>query len=165
MPVEVGFKSSSPAIDEWPELTIGEVAARAGVATSTVRYYESLGLLPEPERSGGQRRYDGSVLGQLAFIGVAKAAGFKLSEVKDLIDGVDGQRELAGTLRSLSARRLPEAETELRRAEAVKQWLHAASDCGCRTPEECTLFETAGDGESLPVVSVNGADCRRPPSA
>jgi MerR family transcriptional regulator, redox-sensitive transcriptional activator SoxR len=151
-------------VGEWPELPIGEVAARAGVATSTVRYYESLGLLPEPERSGGERRYDEGVLGTLAFIGVAKAAGFKLREVKDLIDGVDGERELAETLRSLSSRKLPQAEAELRRAEAVKQWLHVASSCGCATPQECSLFsagEVSETGEPLPLVQVPAGDCRR----
>ena len=163
MTLEVGLKSSTA--HEWPELTIGEVAARAGVATSAVRYYESLGLLPEPQRSSGQRRYAEDVLGTLAFIGVAKAAGFKLREVKDLIDGIDGERQLADTLSALSARKLPQADTELRRAEAVKQWLHVASDCGCSTPEECSLFPAPGDeldtGDPLAVVQVTGNDCRR----
>jgi MerR family redox-sensitive transcriptional activator SoxR len=43
---------------EYPELTIGEVARRAGVATSSIRYYERIGLLPKPDRAQGQRRYD-----------------------------------------------------------------------------------------------------------
>jgi MerR family redox-sensitive transcriptional activator SoxR len=151
-------------MDEWPELTIGEVAARAGVAASTVRYYESLGLLPEPQRSGGQRRYDEEVLGQLAFIGVAKAAGFKLSEVAELMGGPGGEQGLSERLRSLSAQRLPEAEAELQRAEAVRQWLHVASDCGCSTPQECALFsesEVLDGADALAVVRVNGGDCRR----
>ena len=70
-------------MDERPEFTIGEIASRAGVAASAIRYYESIGLLPEPERESGQRRYDESVLGRLGFIGVAQAAGFKLPEIKD----------------------------------------------------------------------------------
>ena len=76
-------------MDELPELTIGEVARRAGVATSSIRYYERIELLPKPERVGGQRRYGTDVLGKLGFIGVAQSAGFKLSEIKELIDGVD----------------------------------------------------------------------------
>ena len=58
---------------ELPELTIGEVARRAGIATSSIRYYERVGLLPPPERVHGQRRYDTDVLGKLGFIGVARA--------------------------------------------------------------------------------------------
>jgi MerR family redox-sensitive transcriptional activator SoxR len=79
-------------VDDWPELTIGEVARQAGVATSSIRYYESIGLLPEPERLHGQRRYDTEVLGKLAFIGVAQSAGFKLDEIRELVDGIDGRR-------------------------------------------------------------------------
>lgn len=55
------------------------------MTASSIRYYESIGLLPEPERERGQRRYDDSVLGRLAFIGVAQAAGFKLTEISELI--------------------------------------------------------------------------------
>jgi len=59
------------------------------VAASSIRYYERIGLLPPPERSHGQRRYDADVLGRLGFIGVAQSAGFKLREIRELIDGVD----------------------------------------------------------------------------
>ena len=85
------------------ELTIGEVARRAGVATSLIRYYESIGLLPEPDRLHGQRRYDTDVLGRLAFIGVAQSAGFKLSEIKDLVGGIDDGDGLSDRIRSLSS--------------------------------------------------------------
>ena len=73
-------------MDDWPELTIGEVARRAGVAPSAIRYYESIGLLPEPERESGQRRYEESVIGKLAFVGVAQSAGFSLEEIKELVE-------------------------------------------------------------------------------
>src|SRR5437762_12798275 len=71
----------SGSLDDWPELTIGEVARSAGVATSSIRYYESIGLLQEPDRLHGQRRYRSDVLGKLAFVGVAQSAGFKLDEL------------------------------------------------------------------------------------
>jgi MerR family transcriptional regulator, redox-sensitive transcriptional activator SoxR len=96
-----------------PELTIGEVARRAGVATSSIRYYERIGLLAKPERAGGQRRYDAEVLGKLGFIGVAQSAGFKLREIKDLIDGVDAASGMGEQMRSLSSRRLDEVEALL----------------------------------------------------
>ena len=95
---------------DWPELTIGEVARRAGVATSVIRYYESIGLLPEPVRLHGQRRYDTDVLGRLAFIGVAQSAGFKLGEIKDLVGGIDDGDGMAAHMRSLSARKLDEVD-------------------------------------------------------
>src|SRR5215216_2904868 len=106
-------------MDGFPELTIGEVARRAGVATSSIRYYERIGLLPKPDRAAGQRRYDPDVLGKLGFIGVAQSAGFKLREIKELIDGADG---LAEPMRALSSRKLAEVEALLERAKAMKGW-------------------------------------------
>src|SRR4051794_35211492 len=97
-------------MDDFPELTIGEVARRGGVATSSIRYYERIGLLPEPERLHGQRRYDTDVLGKLGFIGVAQSAGFKLSEIKELINGVDSAAGMGEQMRSLSTRKLDEVE-------------------------------------------------------
>ena len=108
MALELRFKSRAwSEMDGFPELTIGEVARRAGVATSSIRYYERIGLLPEPARSGAQRRYDADVLGKLGFIGVAQNAGFKLREIKQLIDGADGFGE---PMRSLSSQKLAEVE-------------------------------------------------------
>jgi DNA-binding transcriptional MerR regulator len=68
-------------------LTIGEVAGRAGVRASAIRYYEEAGLLEEPERVGGKRRYDEEVLRRLALIGSAKRAGFTLGEIRTLLCG------------------------------------------------------------------------------
>ena len=61
--------------------TIGQVAEQAGVAASAIRYYEREGLLPEPERIGGQRRYNEDAVRRLEVIGVAKRAGFSLDDV------------------------------------------------------------------------------------
>jgi len=55
-------------------LSIGEVAAQAGIRTSSIRYYESVGVLPNPERAGGQRRYTPEVLDRLRFVDVAQRA-------------------------------------------------------------------------------------------
>ena len=151
-------------MDESTELTIGEVARRAGVATSQIRYYERIGLLPEPERLSGQRRYDTDVLGKLGFIGVAQSAGFKLREIKQLIAGVDTPDGMAAQMRSLSTQKLDEVEALLERTKAMKGWLEVAQQCGCASPSECTLFpagEEQADG-TLQVVLVDGSDCRRP---
>jgi len=153
-------------MDDWPELTIGEVARRAGVATSAIRYYESIGLLPEPERESAQRRYDESVIGKLAFVGVAQSAGFSLDEIKELVEGVDDREGMAAPMRSLSARKLDEVEALLERTKAMKGWLEVAKECGCATPEECALFPAPDEGAldpdlALNVIWVPGPDCRR----
>lgn len=129
-------------------LLIGELAERAGIATSAIRYYESIGLLPEPYRVSGQRRYGDDTLKRLEFIAAAQQAGFTLREIAELSDGFD--------LRGLARRKLPEVRAELQRARERKRWLDAAATCDCASPEECTLFE----GEGAPaVVHVDG--CRR----
>ena len=155
-------------MDDSPELTIGEVARRAGVAASSIRYYESIGLLPEPDRLHGQRRYGPDVLGTLAFIGVAQSAGFKLEEIKDLMRGADGADGLGEQMRELSARKLGEVEEMLARAGAMKGWLEVARTCDCETPAECALFPAPGEASSEPagalrIVHVDG--CRRGESA
>ena len=153
-------------MNEWPELTIGQVARSAGVATSTIRYYESIGLLPEPERESGQRRYDESVLGKLAFVGVAQSAGFKLEEIKELVGAIDDGDGMAEPMRSLSARKLDEVEALLARTQAMKGWLEVAKECGCGSPSECALFPEPGaepvdPAMALTVLKVKGGDCRR----
>lgn len=154
-------------MDEFPELTIGEVARRAGVATSSIRYYERIALLPEPERVHGQRRYSPEVLGKLGFIGVAQSAGFKLAEIKELIDGVDSANGMGEQMRSLSSQKLDEVEALLERTRAMKGWLEVAQECGCASPAECALFPTPGEQVADPnlalrLVRVEGTDCRRP---
>src|SRR5262249_7701180 len=80
--VEPGFKSSGSV----PELmTIGEVARRAQVATSTIRYYERRGLLSADARQSGQRRYRTETLRRLVFIGMMRDIGLTLDEVYQIL--------------------------------------------------------------------------------
>jgi MerR family transcriptional regulator, redox-sensitive transcriptional activator SoxR len=156
-------------MDALRQLTIGEVARRAGVAPSLIRYYERIGLLPEPARLHGQRRYDTEVLGKLGFIGIAQSAGFRLAEIKHLIDGVESADGMGAHMRSLSSRKLDEVEALLERTKAMKGWLEVAAECGCATPAECALFPAPGQESSdaefaLRLVHVEGKDCRRPPA-
>ena len=149
------------------ELTIGEVARRAGVATSSIRYYERIGLLPAPDRVSGQRRYDADVLGKLGFIGVAQSAGFKLREIGELIAGIDGADGLGTQMRALSSQKLDEVEALLERTRVMKGWLEVAQECGCATPAECALFPLASDHQidpdlALTLIDLDSDDCRRP---
>lgn len=128
------FKSTSV-------LTIGEVAARAGLRTSAIRYYERIGLLPEPERSSGRRQYGADVLDRLAVIATARRAGLSLDDVRDLLDGVDAGEPAGERLQRLARRKLPEVEALIARAEAVRGWLLAAAECRCPTLDDCPLFE------------------------
>ena len=75
--------------DDRRELAIGEVAERAGMSASRIRYYEARGLLPQPERVSGKRRYGPDVLRRLAIIDSAQRVGFGLEEIRDLLASRD----------------------------------------------------------------------------
>src|SRR5258708_35264367 len=76
------------------ELTISEVARRSGVRATTIRYYESINVLPAPRRANGRRRYDSAILDRLAFIHVAQRLGVTLAGIVLLFE----QRGTAGAL-------------------------------------------------------------------
>ncbi len=120
-------------------MRIGEVARRAGVRVSLIRYYEEIGLLPEPERVSGQRRYDETVLRRLSVIDVAQRAGLSLEEIRELVD--HGNDPVNERLRAVAARRLPEIEALIERAERVREWLRTATECSCERIDDCALFD------------------------
>ena len=122
-------------------LTIGQAARRAGLKTSAIRYYESVGLLPEPERESGQRRYAADTLRRLQVIDVAKRAGVSLDEARVLLATGHGGPPAHAQLRALAERKLPEVDELIARAQAVREWLVTASDCDCDTLDVCGLFE------------------------
>ncbi|OBH09818.1 helix-turn-helix domain-containing protein [Mycobacterium sp. E3247] len=116
-------------------LTIGEVARRAGVAATTLRYYEQIGLVPAPGRLGGQRRYDDSVLDRLEVIRLCKSAGFALEEIQLLFaDDAPGRP----ASRALAEAKLAEIDAQmesLARARAVIEW---GMRCTCPSIDACT---------------------------
>jgi MerR family redox-sensitive transcriptional activator SoxR len=120
-------------------LSIGQVARQAGLKTSAIRYYESVGLLPEPERESGQRRYGADTLRRLQVIDVAKRAGFSLDDARVLLATSRGGPPAHARLRELAARKLPEVDDLIARAQAVRAWLLTASDCD--TLDDCGLFD------------------------
>jgi MerR family redox-sensitive transcriptional activator SoxR len=124
-------------------LTIGELARRAGRRPSSLRYYEAIGLLPEPVRIGGHRRYPSAVLRTLTVIETAQRAGLSLEEIKDLLGASPEDDSATQRLRDVAERKLPEVEALIERAELVRRWLQAAARCECPTLEDCALFEDA----------------------
>jgi MerR family transcriptional regulator, redox-sensitive transcriptional activator SoxR len=121
-------------------LSIGEVANRAGVSVSAIRFYEREELLPAPERVSGQRRFDRGTVERLGVIDVAKRAGFSLDEVRTLLMSTDRGGPAHEPLQMLAVKKLPEVEALVRRAESMRDWLTAASGCACETLEGCALF-------------------------
>jgi len=116
-------------------LTNGDVTQRTGVAQTALRYYEQVGLLPAPERVGGQRRYPESVLLRLEVIRLCKAAGFTLDEIQLLFaDDAPGRPASRG----LGETKLAEIDariSELQRAREIIEW---GMRCTCPSIDDCT---------------------------
>jgi MerR family redox-sensitive transcriptional activator SoxR len=144
-------------------LTIGQLAQRFGLNTSAIRYYEANGVLPEPARVSGQRRYGPDAIRRLEVLDVAKRAGFSLDEVRVLLQSADAGTPAFESLRALAARKLPEVESLIERAEAMRAWLLTATDCSCTSLNICALFDrehatTAGTAAApLRITRVAGA--------
>ncbi|OMB96798.1 MerR family transcriptional regulator [Mycobacterium sp. NS-7484] len=116
-------------------LTIGEVARRAGVAQTALRYYEQLGLLPAPERVGGQRRYQESVLVRLEVIRLCKSAGFTLDDIVVLMDDDAPGRPAARVLAQAKLSQINEQMSALAQARAIIEW---GMQCTCPSIDACT---------------------------
>ncbi len=132
-----GNDTSGPSPDQ--RLSIGEVAQRAGRRASSIRYYESIGVLPQPERIAGQRRYGPDVLRQLAVIDAAQRGGLSLEQIRDLFTASRTGTPVGDQLRALAERQLPELDALIARAETSRHWLRAASTCQCLTLDDCPL--------------------------
>jgi MerR family redox-sensitive transcriptional activator SoxR len=133
-------------------MSIGEVARRASVRPSALRYYEGVGLLPPPERANGRRRYDGEVLSEvldrLAVVRVAQQAGFTISEIRTLLDGFSEDTPPSERWRLLAEEKLPEVEKLVERALGMKRLLKRGMSCECLRFEDCALI-CRGTSDSL----------------
>lgn len=130
-------------------LTIGAVAREAGVAATTLRYYEQIGLVPPAARIGGQRRYDEAILARLEVIRLCKSAGFSLEEIQLLFaDDAPGRP----ASRALAEAKLAEIDAQmdsLARARAVIEW---GMRCTCPSIDACTC----GIHRALPARAAGG---------
>jgi MerR family redox-sensitive transcriptional activator SoxR len=123
-----------------PLLTIGQVAERAGLRTSHIRFYEKVGVLPEPERVSGHRRYREDVVHRLSMIDVAQRAGLSLDEIAPLTGPENRSADTSRHIRALADEKLPHIEALIARAQAVKHWLEVAQSCDCESVDVCGLF-------------------------
>jgi MerR family transcriptional regulator, redox-sensitive transcriptional activator SoxR len=123
-------------------LSIGEVAERAGVRTSALRYYEAEGLLPAVARVGGRRRYAPEAVERLALIRFCQALGFSLAEVRAILDPPRGRAQKA-RWRGLVDAKLTELARAVERAEAMMAILRTSRDCDCIDVQECAARASA----------------------
>jgi MerR family redox-sensitive transcriptional activator SoxR len=132
-------------------LTIGELAARTSLPTSTLRYYDRIGLIPATGRSGGQRRNDPTVIQRVRAVTLCQRSGFSLEETGRLLDG-------GHPWQALARRKVEELQGRIAELEQTTALLRSALACGCRSLETCgraahlaTLADPAGP--SLPTAT------------
>ena len=138
-------------------MPIGQVARQAGLRTSAIRYYERIGLLPAPERSGGRRRYGPEVLERLTVIRFARANGFPLREIRSLLGG----RPYSARLRGLAREKIRSLDQAIQRARAMQSVLRSALRCRCMDVTECGRRLSASRASSDPPKSRRGPGQRQ----
>jgi MerR family mercuric resistance operon transcriptional regulator len=124
-------------------LTIGKLAAAGGVGVETIRFYQRKGLLAQPARESGIRRYGAEDLRRLRFIKQAQAAGFTLEEIKELLmldTGEDRSRA-----RTLAARRIEALDAKIAELRAARDSLkRLARECGEGSEGPCPILSSFG---------------------
>jgi MerR family transcriptional regulator, redox-sensitive transcriptional activator SoxR len=118
-------------------ITIGEVARRTNVRASAIRYYERVGLLPEPVRVHGRRRYEQEVIGQLSLIKGSKRAGFTLREIRVLLHGFPAEVGAAERWRTLASEKLVEVHGLITQLGEIRARLKTGLRCECSSLGEC----------------------------
>ena len=118
-------------------MNIGEVAAKATVAASAIRYYERTGLLDQPLRKNGRRVYSEGVLHQLVIIEFAKETGFTLSEIQLLIRGFPEATPASARWKKMAREKIRELDILLAKTKAMRDMLETMTSCRCRKLEQC----------------------------
>ncbi len=122
-------------------LSIGEVAERAGLKPSALRYYEEVGLVAPAARVSGRRHYEVAVLDRLRVIACAQAAGFTIAEIAELlVDGDCGPERW----RPLARRKLREIDALIEKAQSTRRLLEDSLRCDCRALEQCSTLVPPG---------------------
>lgn len=128
-------------------LTIGTLAKRTGTKVQTIRYYEEIGLMPQPGRTGGgQRRYGEDGLDRLSFIRHARQLGFSLSAIRELLDLSDHPNRSCDEADAIAQRHLKQVEQRMARLEALRTELkRMVRECSGGRTSDCRVLEVLRD--------------------
>ncbi len=121
------------------ELAIGEVARRAGIRPSALRFYERIGLMPAPRRVSGRRRYDEDTVQILKVVQLAQQAGFTVAEIQTLLHGFAPDTPPAARWQPLAQQKIAELDALIVRAQQMKRILENGLNCGCLRMEDCAV--------------------------
>ena len=123
---------------EW--LTIGEVAARTGVATSALRFYEDRGLIEATRTEGNQRRYPRSTIRLVSVIRAAQTLGLSLAEIGETLESLpQGRTPTTTDWTRLSRRWRGRLDEQISSLEALRDQLDECIGCGCLSLKACGI--------------------------
>jgi Hg(II)-responsive transcriptional regulator len=124
------------------QLSRGTLAKRSGVNSETVRYYEKISLLPEPDRSaGGHRVYQEDDLQRLCFIRRCREMGFSLEEIRGLLSLVDRQQVSCERVKSIADEHLRDIQTKISDLKKMERTLRTLSaGCSGEDVPECPII-------------------------
>ncbi|KFL92459.1 MerR family transcriptional regulator [Acetobacter malorum] len=127
--------------------SIGKLSQQTGVKVPTIRYYEQVGLLPEPSRNeGGQRIYDIRSRERLNFIRHARELGFPLEDIRELLALSDDPEQSCEAVDAIARRQLAEVEHRISRLNVLRQELERmVKQCACGTVKTCHVIQVLGD--------------------
>ena len=122
-------------------MLIGKLAAETGVNIETIRYYERVGLLDSPPRTGGRHRvYDDQAAQRLTFIRRSRELGFSLENIRTLLDLSDCKRD--GAARALTLRHLDDVRSKITSLRRLEKALKAMSEaCKPGDQNSCPIFD------------------------
>jgi MerR family redox-sensitive transcriptional activator SoxR len=124
-----------------PELTIGAMSERTGVATSALRFYEAEGLIHASRSSGGQRRYTRDTIRRVSFIRVAQQVGLRLDEVRQALSSLPESRTPnEKDWERLSTAWRPRIDAQIGLLERLRDRLDGCIGCGCLSLQYCRLL-------------------------
>ncbi len=132
-------------------LSIGEVARQVGMLPTTLRYYESIGLLPNPTRENGRRCYDTAIFQRLEMIQTAQQAGFTLAEVRVLFDEILWSESPAAKWNSLIQQKLHEMDRMLVNIQNMKHLLEDILGCDNEHLAECMYYTAQKHRQTAPA--------------
>jgi MerR family redox-sensitive transcriptional activator SoxR len=118
-------------------MKIGELAARAGLNASAIRYYEKMGLLAAPDRLGGQRRYSAGALDRVLLIRFAGQMGFTLGEIKLFLHGLRDNEPVGPRWKKFAVSKILEMQESISRARRMEKLLQGLLHCGCSSLHQC----------------------------
>jgi MerR family transcriptional regulator, redox-sensitive transcriptional activator SoxR len=124
-----------------PELTVGQVAARSGVAISTVHFYESKGLIRSRRSRGNQRRYTRDVLRRIGFIRVSQRVGISLEDIRSALDELpDNRTPTEEDWARLAKAWREDLDSRIEQLLRLRDNMTDCIGCGCLTIGACRLY-------------------------